>query len=89
MAEQRLASFSGAVTLLEGWVVTAGHPLVQQRFYAAIDSTGSLCWTDSAMEAEQFPFKDDAERFAALLCPDEDWVVMREQIDTAVTGSDA
>ncbi len=77
LAEQRLSSFSGAVTPLAGWVVTSGHPLVQQRFYAALDIVGALCWTDDVLDAEQFPFREDAERFAALLCPEEDWVVTR------------
>ncbi|MCW6506665.1 hypothetical protein [Lichenifustis flavocetrariae] len=77
MTEQRLTTFSGDITPLIGWFVTSGHPLIQQRFYAAIDSSGLLCWTDDLAAAEQFPLREDAERFASLLCPNEDWSVIR------------
>ena len=77
LTEQRLEAFAAQVTPVAGWFVTAGHPLVQQRFYAAIDSAGGLCWTDDPAVAEQFPLAQDAERFAQLLCPTEDWSVTR------------
>lgn len=77
MTEQCFDTFASEVTLVAGWFVTVGHPLVQKRFYAALDSTGSLCWTDEPALAEQFPMEQDAARFAELTCPDEDWAVTR------------
>lgn len=77
MTEQRLSVFEAEITPVDGWFVTVGHPLVQQRFYAAIDSTGSLCWTDDPAGAEQFPEERDAIRFAELACPEEDWRIAR------------
>ena len=69
--------FATATVPLAGWFVTSGHPLVQKRFYAAIDCTGVLCWTDDPTCAEQFPQRQDAERFASLACADEEWAVSR------------
>ena len=77
LTEQATATFSQGSVALAGWFVTSGHPLVHQRFYAAIDCNGSLCWTDDPSYAEQFPLRQDAERFAGLACPDEDWAVTR------------
>jgi hypothetical protein len=77
VTEHVSGSTTEAATPLAGWFVTAGHPLVQQRFYAAIDCAGSLCWTDDPASAEQFPMRQDAEHFASLACPDEDWAVCR------------
>jgi hypothetical protein len=78
LAEQRIAVFDIASAIpVEGWVVSSGHPMVQQRFFAAIDICGCLCWTDDPGRAEQFPLREDAERFANLLCPDEDWTIVR------------
>jgi hypothetical protein len=77
MTEQCLTPFARDLTPVAGWFVATGHPLVQQKFYAAIDGAGRLCWTDDIRLAEQFPLRDDAERFAALYCVDQDWSVTR------------
>jgi hypothetical protein len=77
VTEQCLSPFECDLTPVAGWFVTAGHPLVQKRFYAAVDSSGRLCWTDDPALAEQFPLKADAERFASLACADQDWTITR------------
>ncbi|MDX7949627.1 hypothetical protein P7D22_00355 [Lichenihabitans sp. Uapishka_5] len=77
VTEQCADIFRDSITPVAGWFVSVGHPLVQQRFYAAIDTSGSLCWTDDPTIAEQFPLRQDAECFARLACLDEDWSVDR------------
>ena len=77
MTKQASGAFDGPAVPLAGWFVTSGHPLVQQRFYAAIDCAGALCWTDDPGCAEQFPLQRDAERFASLACTGVDWRVTR------------
>lgn len=77
MTERIPAGFQDGAVPLTGWFVTSGHPLVQQRFYAAIDCTGNVCWTDDPAQAEQFPLQQDAESFATLACPDDEWMVAR------------
>ncbi len=77
VTEQRPDAFRTDITPVAGWFVTVGHPLIQQRFYAAIDSAGCLCWTDDPGCAEQFPLRQDAERFAELVCSEDDWSITR------------
>ena len=77
MAERRLPILTGTPIALKGWVVSAGHPLIEQRFYAAFATADALCWTDDPGRAACFPEPADAERFAETFCPDEDWEISR------------
>lgn len=59
------------------WLISVGHPLIQQRFFAATDQLGRLCWVDVPDRALSFRLREEAERFAALNCIDDEWAVAR------------
>lgn len=55
--------------------VQAANLPVSAKFYAALDATDKLTWTDDPWQAQRFDTMVDAEAFARAWIDGDDWVV--------------